>query len=355
MIARLRRRLRWLAPVGLIGALGAGPGGLGCGKKASGPDGPAPELTGLAVVPATAEVIIGADIAKLADGPLIERQVDLLMREPLLSERWRDLAESCKIDVRKQVKRMMIALGRPSGAAPGGPAPGTGPVLMVAVGTLPEADLKTCVTKLVGSGGGTLTGKVVLGRTLYLVKDGSSTMYFAYSRPDTVVLSSDEAFIVEALGSGKKATDNPELTEWRKLVNQEAGLWAVGRVDERLRGGLVQLTEGKLSTGPIAFALTADLAEGLKLRFKAVMSDAAHAKDLESYAKSLMGLLTAAAQWKSLGSVVGKLSVTSEGNITQIDAPLSLDDVNRVLWALDAASTPAQNRALPQGAGSGTP
>ncbi len=322
----------------------------GCGKKDV-PSGPPPELTGLAVVPASVEVVVGADIAKLTDSPVIDRALDqLLMRDPVLSERWQRLKDECKIDLGKQIKRVMLALGpnRP------GPAPGTGPVLMIAVGSLPETELQQCVTKLVGAGGGSLTGKSVAGRTVYLAKDGNRTMYFAYTRPDTVVLSADEAYLTEALGSGKKAPDNPDLTAWRKLVNQSAPLWAVGRTDPRIRDGLVQLTEHKISAGPVAFALSADLADGAKLQLSAVMNQPDQAKALESYVKGELALLTAAAQLRSLGPVVGKIGVAADGNVVQFRAALTVDDLNHLLSALDGDSTPPQNRAPPQpSAGSG--
>lgn len=347
MIARLDV-LRWLVALGLLGALG--PASLGCGKKANRSDGPAPELTGLAVVPASAEVVVAADIAKLTDSPVIDRAFEqVLSHDAVLLERWQHLKEDCKVELGKQIKRVMLALGPHAG-----PEPGTGPVLMVAVGSLPEADLKDCVTKLVGSGGGTLTGKAVLGRTLYFAKDGNRTMYFSYTRADTVVLSADEAFIVEALGTGKKAADNPDLTAWRKLVNENSPLWAVGRTDARIRDGLVQLTEGKISGGPIAFAASADLADGAKLQLDIVMSKPEHAKSLESYVKAELALLTAAAQLKSLGSVVGKLSVSVDDAVVQFRVPLTVDDLNQLLSALDADSTSAQDRAPAQGAGSGT-
>jgi hypothetical protein len=322
----------------LILVLCAGPG---CGKKGA-PSGPPPELTGLAVVPASVEVVVGADIAKLTDSPVIDRAVDqLLMRDAVLSERWQRLKDECKIDLGKQIKRVMLALGpnRP------GPAPGTGPVLMIAVGSLPETELQQCVTRLVGAGGGSLTGKPVAGRTLYLAKDGNRTMYFAYTRPDTIVLSADEAYLTEALGPGKKAPDNPDLTAWRKLVNPSAPLWAVGRTDPRIRDGLVQLTSGQISAGPVAFALNADLADGAKLQLSAVMNQPEQAKALESYVKGELALLTAAAQLRSLGSVVGKVAVAADGNVVQFRAALTVDDLNHLLSALDRESTPPQNRA----------
>jgi hypothetical protein len=325
----------------LILALCAGPG---CGKKDA-PSAPAPELTGLAVIPSSAEVVVGADVAKLTDSTVIEHIVEqMLMREAVLSERWERLRDECKIDLGKQIKRVMIAVGpnRP------GPAPGTGPVLMVAVGSLPETELQQCVAKLVGAGGGSVTGKPVAGRTVYLAKDGNRTMYFAYTRPDTVVLSADEAYLMEALGPGKKASDNPDLTAWRKLVNQSGPLWAVGRTDPRIRDGLVQLTGGKISAGPVAFALNADLIDGAKLQLSAVMNQPDQAKALESYVKGELALLTAAAQLRSLGSVVGKIAVATDGNVVQFRAALTVDDLNHLLSALDGESTPPQNRAPPQ-------
>jgi hypothetical protein len=323
---------------------------LGCKKKASKPSDPPPELTGLAAVPATAEVMLGADVAKLAGSPVIERAVEqLLRRNPVLSERWDRLEDDCKIDLGRQVKRMMLAIGPHPG-----PDPGTGPVLLIVVGSIPEADLKDCVTKLVGGGGGTVTGETTFGRTLYLAKDGNRTMYFAYGKPDTIVLGSNKAYVIEALGTGKKAPDNPELTRWLALVNQNSALWAVGRTDARVRDGLVQLTAGKLRDGPAAYTAMADLSDGANLQLVAVMRGPEDAKGLESYVKGELALLSAAAQWKSLGSVVGKIAVAVENEAVQFRAPLTIEDLNHLLSALDGGTTPAQDSAPPApGLGSG--
>lgn len=323
---------------------------VGCGGKKAPPSGPPPELTGLAVVPASAVAVVGLDLAKLEDSPVIDRVTEqLLAHDTVLAERWQRLHDECKIDLGKQIKRVMLALGPPRSA----PAPGSGPVLMVAVGTLAEAELKDCVTKLVGGGGGSVTGTAVDGRTLYLAKDGSRTMYFAYSRPDTVVLCSDQAYLVEALGTGKKAPDNPDLTAWRQLVNQNSPAWAVGRTDPRIREGLVQLTEGKVAAGPVAFALGADFADGVKLQLTAVMATPEQAKSLESFVNGELALLVAAAQLKSLGSLVGKLTVAAEDSRVQFRAALSNSDVNQVLSALDGETPPAQDRAPAPSPGSG--
>jgi hypothetical protein len=334
----LAARRAWLAPAVVAAVLAAG-----CSKKRSEPAGPAPELTGLAAVPASVEVVIGADLGKLAGAPLIDRVVEqLLRRNAPLAERWTHVQADCKIDLRKQVKRVLLAIGPHAG-----PEPGTGPVLLVVVGAVPEGDLKDCVTKLVGGGGGTLTGKALGGRTLYLVKDGPRAMYFAYGRPDTIVFGSDEAYVTEALGAGKKAPDNPDLARWLTGVNQNAPVWAAGRTDARVRDGLVRMAAGKLTAGPAGFTLTADFADGAKLDYRAAMATVQDAKALESFAKSELALLVAAAQWKSLGGVVGKISVVAEQETVRFTAPFTIDDLNQLLAVLDGGSPPAQNSAPP--------
>jgi hypothetical protein len=325
--------------------------GAGCGKKASEPSGPPPEVTGLAAVPANAQVVIGVDVGKLFGSQVVERAVDqLLLHNAVLSERWERLHDDCKIDLGRQIKRMMLAIGPHPG-----PQPGTGPVILVVVGSIAEAQLKDCVAKLVGAGGGTVTGKSVFGRTLYLAKDGNRTMYFAYGKADTVVLGSNEAYITEALGTGRKAPDDAELAKWLRLVNQNAPVWAVGRTDERVRNGLIQLTEGKVGAGAVGYTAMADFTEGAKLELAAVMSKPEDAKSLESYVKGELALLTAAAQLKSLGPVVAKVNVTVENELVRLRLPLTVDDLNLLLSALDGGGSAAQDSAPPAaGSGSGT-
>lgn len=232
-----------------------------CGKKSSASDSPAPEVTGLAAVPASAQVVIGIDVAKVSASPLVDRAVEqLLARDTDLAARWQKLHDSCKLDLGKQVKRVMLAIGKP----PAGDKPGTGPTVMIATGAIVEADLAACVRGMVGQGGGTLTARAVEGRTLYQAKDGAHTMFFAFGRPDTVVLGSNEAFVTEALGSGKKILDDPEMKHVIGLADQNTPIWAAGRVDERVRAGLVKVTAGKVTAGPSAMVAGLDPTAGAK-------------------------------------------------------------------------------------------
>lgn len=321
---------------------------VACGKKA-GSDAPPPEVTGLSAVPSSAEIVIAIDVEKLAGSPIVARAAEqLLMRDAGLAANWAHVRDACKIDVTKQIKRLTIALG----PSPNPAKPGTGPMLMVATGSITEADLSSCVRSLVGKGGGQLTAKPLDARTLYQVKDGNRTMFFAFGSPTTVVLSSSDAFITEALSKGKKAMDHPELAAWAKLTNQNAPLWAIGRVSDRVKTGLVRVTQGQLKTGPTAFVGSMDLSEGAKLGLGAVMASDDDAKQLESQIKAQLGMLVMVAQAKSLGTLVEKVKITADDKVVRISAALTMDDVNHVLSVLDPAPSPAQDSPPPTGPGS---
>ncbi len=320
-----------------------------CGKKHE-YSGPPPEVTGLAAVPSSAEVVIGADVGKLSESTIIERAIEQLMsRDSKLAASWKQVREGCKIDVVKQVKRLMLVLG----PTPVGGRAGTGPALMIATGSLPEADLAECVGKLVGKGGGAVTGKALAGRTLYEVKDGARAMYFAYGRPDTVVLGNNEAFVLEAINPGKKALDHPELAAWLKQVDQNHPLWAVGRVDDRVRKGLVGVLPG-LKSGPIAFVGSLDPTDGAKVSLGAIMASNEDASQLESFTITQKKFLAMAAQRMSLGKVVNKVSIQSSGSMVYFRAPLDMADVNQLLSVLDGGSAGKQDAPLSTGSGSGS-
>jgi hypothetical protein len=205
---------------------------------------------------------------------------------------------------------------------------------------------------MVGQGGGSLTATTAAGRTLYTAKDGNRVMYFAFGRPDTVVLGSNEAFVTEALGSGKKALDNPELARWIALADQKAPVWAAGRVDDRVRQGLVKVTSGQVKAGPQAMVVAFDPTKGARVEVGAVMASPEDAKALESFAKSQLAMLGMAAQAKSLGSIVDKITIAADGNLVRFKASLDTDEVNQLVSVLDGGDGSAQGSPPATGSGS---
>ncbi len=317
---------------------------VGCGKKKPQV---IPDVSGLAAVPASATAVVVADVARVVDSPLVQRAVDqLLLRDPQLAERWEQLASTCNLDARK-LKHVILAIGPTKDEGPG-----TGPVLMVVTGQLVETELATCVRSMVGQGGGTLTAKPLANRTLYQAKDKNRTMFFAFGQADTVVLGSNEAYVTEALGTGKKVKDNAELASWIALVDHKAPLWAAGKVDERVRGGLVKLTGGQVSQGPVAMVMSADPQDGLTMEVGAVMASDQDAKTLESFAKSQLGLMAMAAQAQSLGKVVNKITISAEKQVVRFKAALGTEEVNLLISALDGGGATAQDSPPAPSAGS---
>jgi len=306
----------------------------GCGSKKSS----VPEVSGLAAVPASATAVVVVDVVRVIDSELVQTAVDrLLLRDPNLRERWETLGTDCKLDARK-LKHVVLVIGQP-------PAQGTttGPVLMIATGQIAEAELASCVRKIVGQGGGTLTAKDAGGRTLYQAKDGNRTMFFAFGKPDTVVLGSNEAFVVEALGDGKKLRENAELLGFMKLADQKAPVWAAGKVDERVRGGVVKLTNGQVKEGPVAIVLSANPSDGIALEVGAVMASEADAKALESFTKTQQGMLAMAAQAYKAGKIVDKLTISADKRVMRIKAALTTADINLLISVLDGGSITAQD------------
>jgi len=337
-------RLAVTYSLAIVGALAVG----ACKKKSSGPS---PEVTGLAAVPASAEVVIAVDVQRVVGAPLVSHAVEvLLQRDSVLADRWQKLHETCKLDV-KQFSHVVLAIGPHAG-----PQPGTGPVLVVATGKLVETELAACVRGMVGQGSGGLTATPLGDRTLYQAKDSGRVMYFAFGRPDTLLMSASEELITEALGTGKKITDNPDMQKWFGMVDQRAPIWAAGRVDDRVRQGMVKTMNGAITAGPSAMVVSVDLSKGVKVEAGAVMASPADAKALESYAKTQLAGIGMAAQFKGLGKLVDMIEVTSDGSLVRFIAAVDSEQVNQLLSVLDGGEGSAQSPPPPSGsAGSAGP
>jgi len=300
-------------------------------------------IAGLAAVPATATVVVSIDVPKVASSPLVQRAVEqLLLQDQELAGRWERLRLECKLDVVGAVQHVVLALGpKPAGTPEGGG--GGAPVLLVATGKLVEAELATCVRGLVGKGGGTLSAKTAEGRTLYQAKEGNRSVWFGFGRPDTVVLGSQEAFVVDALSNGKKIDSNAELRGFMELADRKQALWAVGQVDAAIGERLLRPAAGTLKAGPRGFVVAADASLGLKASLGAVMVSIEDAKALELLAKQQLALLAMAAQVKGLGRLVAKISAVAEDKVVRIAVTLDPTEINQLLSAVDSASTGSQD------------
>lgn len=304
-----------------------------CGKKkARTEQAPPPEISGLAAVPDTARVVIGADPGRLAGSALASRAFELMLeREPELGAQIGRLADGCQLDWRNQLVGLHLVLTDD-------PNP-----LLVATGKLAEADLAKCVQSTVGTGGGSLTLEQVEGRTLYKVEQGARLVFFAFGRADTIVLSGSRALVVAGLGSGAKVDDNPEMHALIGRADTRAPLWAVGKVDSSLGKRLLKLTGGKLTSPPRAFLARVDPAGGLKADLTAVMVSEDDAKVLESQLNPTLALVSMAAQAKGLGQIAAKIAGSRDGDAVRFGVDLNDAEVKELLSKVDSRPPPEQD------------
>jgi hypothetical protein len=308
-----------------------------------------PEVTGLAAVPSTAEVIVGITLQPLFASPIVERAAaQLLAREPALAARWAELQRACAREV-AQVQRVMLALG-PSPAD----RPGTGPMLLIATGGISEPAVVKCAREVVGRGGGSVVVKTVAGRPLYHVRDGARAQFIAFGRADTVILGSSEAYVIDAVSAGPKALAQPELASWLAQADQRAPVWVVGRVADRLRTGLVRASNGSLREGARAFIGAADLSRGARVDLRALMASPEDAKQLELLVRGNLAALTWAAQARRLGALVNGLKVATEATQVRLSVELGMAEINQLLSMLDGEGPPAQD-SPPAGGSSSAP
>lgn len=336
---RTRRAAPWRPRLAGVIVAGAVACAAGCSSKASSARQPPPELAGLAAVPASARVVIGAAPSRLADSALMQRGFRLLLeRDADLAARVARLADGCGLDWRTQVSSIHLALTADA------PQP-----LLVATGKLSEAELARCVQATVGVGGGKVTAKQVEGRTLYQVDDAGRSVTFAFGKADTVVVSASRELVVQALGTGKKALDDAALKGLIDRADTGAPLWAVGKVDPALGQRLIALTSGQVQAAPTAFLATLDPSGGLTASLGAVMAGESDAKALESHVNPTLGLIALAAGARGLGPLAAKIVASRDGAIVKFGVALGDAEVKDLLSKIDSR-VPAQQDAPPAAA-----
>lgn len=306
-----------------------------CTSKASSEKTPPAQLAGLDAVPASARVVIGADPRRLAGSELVSRAVALMIeREPELGARVTALGTGCGLDWSK-LESVHLALTDDA------PQP-----MLIATGPLAEADLAKCVQSTVGAGGGSLSLQEVDGRTVYQVVDGKRTVWFAFGRKDTVVLSASRELVVAGLGTGKKALDMPEMKALIDRADTRAPLWAAGRVDPTLGQRMLRLTRGKVTTPPTAFLAKLDPGDGVTLELAAVMASEDDAKAMESQLIPTLQLISIAAQIRGLGPLAAKIAGSRQGDTVRFGVSLTDAEVKEVLSKVDSRP-PAEEDAGP--------
>ena len=306
-------------------ALAAAPG---CGKKRSeNTSRSLPAIEGLAAVPASATVVIGADVEALAGSELVRRAVAAMFeRDPELEHHLEQLAAECHIDPRTDVSGITIGMG-----------PEPDQVVLIAAGKFDEATLSSCLHRRMSAGGGSFTTKTSGGRVFYLAREGDRSVWLTMGGGGTLALSPSQPWLEQAVGPGSKAGDNATLMDAIQRIGEGRTLWAAGLVPAEVGNGLIDATRGQIEERPRAMFGDLSLDGGVSARLGVVMASAEDAKTLESKAVFELALGSLVAQEWGLGPLVARTRARAEGAILQIDLRLSEVEVNELLTALGNA------------------
>lgn len=329
-----------LTTILLLGMLVAS--SLGC-KKNKAPLPVPREITGLDALPRDTRAVIGVNVLSLRGSWLVRRAIEqMFRRDPGLEQRIEQLIRDCRFDPSRDLDSFLIGIGGQ------GSDPELHEAVMVVTGTFLEAELASCVGQGVASDGGHLTAQKVDGRTFYNVSGRSGRrddVWFTISGQRTLVVATSSEWLAKAVGDGEKLAASPSMAALLDKVDQKAGVWAVGEVDERIGAGLVGLTGGAVGSPPRAMFAQGELKAGVNFMLGAEMGSENDANALLSLMKGQISLGALAAQRYGLGTLISKLGVDSEGKTVYLRFSLSEDEVRQILSQIDTPTGSTQNPA----------
>jgi hypothetical protein len=291
------------------------------------------QVAGLTAIPSDAAVVVGFNVHKLRDAALVQRGLRAVFdNDPGLGRRVTALLSDCGIDPRTDLATLLIATGATPDQA-----------LLVATGAMDEARLPACVETATAAAGGAVS-RVTWddGRVAWASEPRAGrTVWFAFGAPRTVVASTSEAWLRQALARGAKGIrSNADMQAILNRVDRQAGMWAAGRVDPQLGGGLARVTGGEVKSPPLFMFAHLYVDKGLRAELAAVMASEDDAATLVRFARAQLQTYEIIAQGAGLGRLVASLRVDARDDTVFLKLELSegeLDDaVSRIDKALSA-------------------
>jgi hypothetical protein len=304
-------------------------------------------VEGMDAVPSSADVVLGAEIGPLSRSALIDRAVTrMLMADPGLQADLQKLLEGCGFDPVRDLTTVLAAMDTGQEGAASERA------LLVATGKLSEGKLASCVGKHMQQLGGSLVQKSVNGRVEYQADSppGRLDVWLAFGSPRTVVVSSSQEFLAEALGDGPRLASDRQMAELvhRARVAGAAVWWAAGKVSAEVGKGLAAATQGKIGAPRALFGhLAAET--GLSFELGVELASPEEAKAALSLATNELRVLTNVAQKWRLGRAVAKVAPEAVGTTVFLRAKLTDEELRQALAPIDTDAGPDQNPAPPEG------
>ena len=302
-------------------------------------------VEGMNAVPATTDIVFGAEVAPLARSALVQRAINRMMAgDPGLQAELDKLFNGCGFDPARDLSSVLIAMDSP-------PAGGAGDrALLVATGRIAENKLAACVGRHMSELGGQLVQKAVAGRIHYHADapQGRTDTWFAFGSAETVVVSSSPEFLAESLADGPRlASDSQMASLVHRAKVQGAALWAAGRIPADVGKGLAAATGGGVAAPRAAFGHFA-AETGLSAELGVELASPQEAKAALSLAKSQLRIMAQVAQKWKLGRAVAKVSMETVDSTLYMRVTLTDEELRQVLAPIDTDAGPDQNPAPPE-------
>ncbi len=302
-------------------------------------------VEGLDAVPATASAVIGLDIAKLVESPVVLRAVDrMFARDATLKSELGAVLSACKIDIRKDLFGATVALI---------PHAGLTESLLVARGRFSESALTACLGRFLGESGGRLESSDFEGRTIYhQVRPGAPDgVWLSFGSKDTLLVASARHALERALGDGPKlAKAKTGLARFAVRARTDATIWAMAEVDPEVGQGLVAATGGQVEAAQSIVA-SLDMENGaMGFVLEVEMRNSDDAKVLISQAAIQVQGLALVIQIDAIGPLLKKVTLDTDGPWATLGWKLSEEEVAEIMSAnmLGLSSTIDNNGANEQ-------
>jgi hypothetical protein len=304
-------------------------------------------VEGISAIPASADVILGADVPALARSPLVERAFSrMLLADPGLSREVDQLFEGCGFRPERDLKTVLIAMD----------TAGEDRTVLVASGELREGAIVSCVGRHMAALGGKLVQTSVDGRPHYHADAPPDRLdvWFAFGSSDTAVVSSSPEFLAEALGDGPRLANDAELAALIERARRETpAVWAAGRVSPEVGEELQRASGGQLRPPRAVFGHLS-LDSGLEADLGVVLASPDEAKSAVSLTGSQLAILAQVAQKWRLGAVVGAIRPEAEGDTIHLRLRLDAAALAAAIAPIDSQG-PAEQTTAPLEPNEGVP
>jgi hypothetical protein len=313
--------------------------GAAAGCKSKKKEGVAAEVAaieGMDAVPASVDVVLGADVRALMRSELVERAAQrMLLADPGLSKELQGLFAGCKLSPSRDLRVVVLAMD-----TDGPRSAGRERALLVASGTLSEGSIAACVAQHLTALGGQLVETQVDGRTHYHADAPPDRLdvWFAFGARDTVVVSSSPELLAEALGTGPRLAGDERMAGLIARARQpRAALWAAGRVAPDVGAGLKAASNGAIGAPQAMFGHVV-LEDGLTAELGAELASPEEATSAVAAARTQLGVLAQVAQKWKLGRLVAKVAPEAAENRVFLRLALTPDELRAAVAPIDTGA-----------------